>query len=36
MSENPDLWERYMETKKVMKKGRAGYVKITPPKEAQS
>ena len=36
MSENPDLWERYMETRKVIKKGRLGYVKITPPKESKT
>jgi hypothetical protein len=36
MSEHPELVEEYMETKKEIKKGKKGYVKITAPKEAKS
>lgn len=32
MEENPDLCEKYMETKNVIKKGKAGYIRITAPK----
>ena len=34
MNENPELCEKYMETKTVIKKGKKGYVRITAPKEA--
>lgn len=33
MDENPELCEKYMETKNVIKKGKKGYVRITSPKE---
>ncbi len=33
MAEHPDLVEQYTETKAVIKKGKAGYVRITAPKE---
>ena len=33
MNENPELYEEYMETKNVIKKGKKGYVRITSPKE---
>ena len=33
MEENPELCEKYMETKNVIKKGKKGYVRITAPKE---
>lgn len=33
MNENPELCEKYMETKNVIKKGKKGYVRITSPKE---
>lgn len=36
MNEHPDLCEKYMETKNVIKKGKKGYVRITAPKEAKS
>ena len=36
MAEHPDLVEKYMETKKEIKKGKKGYVLITSPKEAKS
>lgn len=35
MEENPELCDKYMETKKVIKKGKAGYVRITAPKEGK-
>ena len=34
MAEHPELVDQYMETKTVIKKGKAGYVRITSPKEA--
>lgn len=33
MEEQPELCEKYMETKNVIKKGKKGYVRITAPKE---
>ena len=36
MAEHPELVEKYMETKKEIKKGKKGYVLITSPKEAKS
>ena len=33
MDENPELCEKYMETKTVIKKGKKGYVRITAPKK---
>ena len=36
MAEHPDLVEQYTETKAVIKKGKAGYVRITAPKEEKS
>ena len=36
MAEHPELVETYMETKTVIKKGKKGYVLITPPKEEKS
>jgi 2-C-methyl-D-erythritol 4-phosphate cytidylyltransferase len=36
MAEHPELVEEYTETKKEIKKGKKGYVKITAPKDAKS
>lgn len=36
MAEHPDLVEQYTETKAVIKKGKAGYVRITSPKEEKA
>ena len=36
MAEHPDLVEQYTETKAVIKNGKAGYVKITAPKEEKA
>ena len=36
MAEHPDLVEQYTETKAVIKKGKAGYVRITAPKEEKA
>jgi hypothetical protein len=33
MAEHPEIVEQYMETNNVIKKGKAGYVRITSPKE---
>lgn len=33
MAENPELWEKYMVTSTVIKKGKKGYVLITAPKK---
>lgn len=33
--ENPDLYEKYQEEKEIIKNGRKGYIKITPPKEVK-
>lgn len=35
MAEHPEMIEEYMETKKIIKKGKKGYVRITAPKEAK-
>ena len=36
MAEHPELVDQYMEEKTTIQKGKAGYVKITLPKEVKS